>query len=92
MVLAFPGITIDSKLQWGPHIKGLPNRLSSAAFTVKKIRLLTDVETACLDCFSYFHSIMSYLILLWSNAVGILSIFVLQKQAIREIYNLSPKD
>ena len=32
----FLGITIDSKLQWGPHIVGLANRLSSAAFPVKK--------------------------------------------------------
>ena len=29
------GITIDSKLQWEPHIDGLANRLSSADFAVK---------------------------------------------------------
>ena len=63
------------------------NRLSSAAFAVKKIRSLTDVETARLVYFSYFHSIMSYGILLW----GIQPILVLQKRAIRAIYNLGPK-
>ena len=61
----FFGITIDSKLQWGSHIDGLDrNRLRSAAFRSQKNRPLTDVETARLVYFSYFHSIMSYGILL----------------------------
>ncbi|KAA5787272.1 hypothetical protein F3H09_30810, partial [Pseudomonas aeruginosa] len=38
----FLGITVDSKLQWGPHICKLANRLSSAAFAVKKIRTYTN--------------------------------------------------
>ncbi|RVE47952.1 hypothetical protein evm_007360 [Chilo suppressalis] len=61
----FLGITLDSKLQWGPHIDKLSNRLSSAAYAVMKIRQLTDVDTARLVYFSYFHSVMSYGILLW---------------------------
>ncbi len=84
----FLGITIDEKLQWGPHITSLAGRLSSAAFAVWKIRQLTDVDTARLVYFSYFHSIMSYGILLWGQAADIESIFVLQKRAIRAIYNL----
>ncbi|CAH2216324.1 jg27456 [Pararge aegeria aegeria] len=56
----FLGITLDAKLQCGPHVNNLSNRLSSAAYAVKKIRHLTDIETARLVYFSYFHSIMSY--------------------------------
>ncbi|RVE41165.1 hypothetical protein evm_014186, partial [Chilo suppressalis] len=88
----FLGITVDSKLQWGPHIDGLSKRLSSAAYAVMKIRQLTDIETARLVYFSYFHSVMSYGILLWGNAADIQTIFVLQKRAIRSIYNLKVKD
>ena len=33
----FLGITIDSTLQWLPHIDGLENRRSSATFAVNKI-------------------------------------------------------
>ncbi|KAI8423731.1 hypothetical protein MSG28_012762 [Choristoneura fumiferana] len=40
------GITLDSKLQWGPHVTAIAGRLSSAAFAVWKIRQLTDVATA----------------------------------------------
>ena len=64
----FLGITLDSKLQWGPHLTSLAGRLSSAAYAVRKIRQLTDVDTARLVYFSYFHSIMSYGILLWGRA------------------------
>ncbi|CAG9793543.1 unnamed protein product [Diatraea saccharalis] len=42
----FLGITLDSKIQWGPHIDRLSSRLSSAAYAVMKIRRLTDIDTA----------------------------------------------
>ncbi|GBP85783.1 Phosphatidylinositol 4-kinase beta [Eumeta japonica] len=42
----FLGITLDDRLQWGPHISKLAKRLSSAAYAVKKMRNLSDVETA----------------------------------------------
>ncbi|CAH2236702.1 jg20920 [Pararge aegeria aegeria] len=88
----FLGTTLDAKLQWGPHVNNLSNRLSSAAYAVKKIRHLTDIETARLVYFSYFHSIMSYGILLWGNAADIGTIFVLQKKAVRAIYKMGPRE
>jgi hypothetical protein len=88
----FLGITLDSRLQWDPHIEALTSRLSSAAFAVKKIRLLTDIETARLVYFSYFHSVMSYGLLLWGSAANIESVFILQKRAVRAIYNLCQRD
>ena len=88
----FLGITIDSKLQWGPHIIALSKRLSSAAFAVRKIRQLTDIATARLVYFAYFHSIMSYGILLWGTGADVDSIFILQKRAVRAIYNMGPRE
>lgn len=87
----FLGITLDSKLQWGPQIDILAGKLSSAAYAVWKVRQLTDVDTARLVYFSYFHSIMSYGIMLWGKAADIETIFILQKRAIRAIYNLGPR-
>ncbi|GBP59789.1 hypothetical protein EVAR_30058_1 [Eumeta japonica] len=42
----FLGITLDNRLQWSPHISKLAKRLCSVAYAVKKIRNLSDVETA----------------------------------------------
>lgn len=83
---------MDSKLQWGPHISKLASRLSSAAYAIRRIRQLTDVATAKLVYFSYFHSIMSYGILLWGKAADINTIFVLQKRAIRSIYGMGSRE
>ncbi|CAF4944024.1 unnamed protein product [Pieris macdunnoughi] len=88
----FLGITMDSKLQWSPHINGLAKRLSSAAYAVTKIRSLTDVDTARLVYFSYFHSLMTYGLLLWGHAADVETIFILQKRAIRAIYNLKCRE
>lgn len=88
----FLGITLDSNLQWSPHIAVLAGKLSSAAYAVRKIRQLTDVDTARLVYHSYFHSVMSYGILVWGKAADIQTIFVLQKRAIRSIYNLNSRE
>ncbi|GBP58571.1 Probable RNA-directed DNA polymerase from transposon BS [Eumeta japonica] len=84
----FLGITLDNRLQWGPHISKLARKFSSAAYAVKKMRNLSDVETARLVYFGCFHSLMSYGILLWGNAADIHRIFVLQNRAVRAIYKL----
>lgn len=88
----FLGITLDSKLQWHAHIAALAGKLSSAAYAVRRIRQLTNVETARLVYYSYFHSVMSYGILLWGKAADIQTIFVLQKRAVRSIYELKARD
>ena len=69
-------------MQWDPHITKLSNRLSSAAYAVKKIRLVY---------FSYFHSLMTYGILLWGHAANANSIFTLHKRAVRVIYKLASR-
>lgn len=87
----FLGITLDSKFQWAPHINALSSRLSSAAYAVRKIRQLTDFSTAKLVYYSYFHSLMSYGLLLWGEAADAGSISILQKRAVRAVYNLSSR-
>lgn len=88
----FLGLNIDARLQWGPHIEALAGRLSSAAYAVRTIRWLTDEATARLVYFSYFHSVMSYGILLWGKAADIQTIFILQKRAVRAIYKMKSRD
>jgi hypothetical protein len=88
----FLGITLDSKLQWGSHITAIGSRLSSAAFAVRRIRQLTNVATARLVYFAYFNSIISYGLILWGSAADIETLFILQKRAVRAIYNLGSRE
>lgn len=87
----FLGLVIDSKLQWKPQLTNMIKKLSAAAYATRKIRQLTDVQTARLIYFSNFHSHLSYGILLWGRAADINTIFTLQKRAIRAIYNLGSR-
>ena len=88
----FLGITLDSSLQWGAHISVLAGKLSAATYAVRKIRELTDVATSRTVYFSYFHSIMTYGLLLWGRASDVDTIFKLQKRAVRAIYRLGPRE
>lgn len=87
----FLGITLDSKLQWGLHIASIVGRLSSAVFAIGKMRQLTNVATARLVYFAYFNSILTYGLILWGSAADINTVFILQKRAVRAIYNLSSR-
>jgi hypothetical protein len=87
----FLGLTLDSKLQWDSHLAILSSKLCSAAYAVRKIRQITDINTAKLVYYSYFHCLMSYGILVWGRSANVDSIFVLQKRAVRAIYNLKPQ-
>lgn len=61
----FLGIIVDTKLQWGSHICLLD--LVQQLMLLKFFRQLTDIDTARLVHFAYFHSVISYEILLWGN-------------------------
>ncbi|CAH2233236.1 jg20124 [Pararge aegeria aegeria] len=52
----FLGVTLDCKLKWGTHIESLVSKLSSAAYAIRKIRQLTDVEKARLVYFILLHT------------------------------------
>ncbi|GBP62322.1 Probable RNA-directed DNA polymerase from transposon BS [Eumeta japonica] len=86
----FLGVTLDAKLRWNSHITRLVKRLSAAAYTVKRIRRLTDESTGRLVYFRFLHSLTNYEILLRGAAANISPIFVLQKRAIHAVYDLRP--
>lgn len=58
---------------------------SCSMFAVRKIRQVTDITTARLVYFDYFHSLMSYGFLLWGTAAQVNTIFQLQKRVVRTI-------
>ncbi|GBP43278.1 hypothetical protein EVAR_31161_1 [Eumeta japonica] len=87
----FLDVTLDNKLQWGPHLSELAIRLGSAAFAVRNITIFSDIQTARLVDFECLHSLMSYGILLWGHAADVHRNFVLQKRGIRAIYGPEPR-
>jgi hypothetical protein len=88
----FLGVTVDCKLQWTSHIEQLCSRLGSAVFAIKKIKDICDTKTAKTVYFSYFHSVMTYGVLVWGGGADFSRAFILQKRAIRSILGMQPRD
>lgn len=81
--LKYLGLTIDHQLNWNAHITNVISRLCSAIYLIKTIRLEIGLESAKLVYHSNFHSIMEYGISFWGGSSSAVSVFKLQKRAIR---------
>lgn len=86
------GIHIDNKLQWSEHINKLSRRLSVAVYTIRRIRQVSTYEAARLTYYANFHSVAKYGIQFWGAAVDANRVFLLQKRAIRALYQLQQID
>jgi hypothetical protein len=83
---------IDSTLSWKEHIDWLMSKLGSASYAVRTIKSYTSLESMRSVYFSYFHSIMTYVLIFWGNSPLCICIFRLQKRVIRVITNSRSRD
>lgn len=88
----FLGIKIDTRLTWHDHIHHLSKKLSSALFCIRTIRKISTYQAARMTYFAYFHSLLSYGILLWGLSSETEILLKLQKRALRILANLEPRD
>ena len=87
----FLGVHIDQKLSWESHIKYISGKLSRVIYLLRSLKNhIPDSYVRC-SYFSYFHSIISYGVILWGNAPHVNDILLLQKKAIRVISGSSHK-
>ena len=90
--IKFLGITLDNKLIFKSHIDNLAKKLSSACYAIKRIKQFCGLDAAKSVYYAYFHSLMSYGLIVWGTAADANRIFILQKRAIRHILSLCPRD
>jgi len=79
-------------LSWREHITALLFKLNKACFAVRAIKPLMTSRVLEMVYYSYFHSIMSYGIILWGSSHLSNNIFRIQKRIIRIITNRSKRD
>jgi hypothetical protein len=90
--IKFLGIQIDDKLNWKSHVEYILPKLSSAIFVIRSLSYFMSSETLRMVYFSYFHSIIKYGIIFWGNLTNISRVFKLQKEVIRIISGVVPRD
>lgn len=86
----FLGIIIDQNLNWEGHIQHLCKKLSIAQYVIKRIRTISNEDTALLAYHSLFHSHIKYGIAAWgsTNNKNIEKVLIIQKKTIRGIMRL----
>ena len=84
------GLHTDDTLRWDVHIEYLCSKLSKAIYNIRKIRQITDTNTAKIVYRSLFRSNLQYGILIWGNSVHASRVFITQKRAIRAMVKACP--
>lgn len=84
------GLIIDDKLSWSNHIDHIKSKIIPYIFTIRKLKHLLPRNTLLSIYFSYIYSQLIYLIPIWSctSQYKITELLILQKRALKYIYNL----
>ena len=88
----FLRLIIDSSLSWKVHIDELMSKLNKACYVIRSVKLLMSLRVLRMIFFPYFHSIISYSIILGGNSFHSKIIFKIKKRIIRVIMGSSGTD
>ena len=86
----FLGINIDQFLRWNVHYEELIKKASKAVYGIRRLKAMTDIETAKLAYFGMFYSLITYGTLIWGNSTVTIDVFKLQKKRY-EPFSIYPK-
>lgn len=84
----FLGIRLDNTLNWCSHIDGLCKKINSACHAISSLKNKLPSDELWNVYYALVHSIISYGILCWGQAVERDRVFVLQKRVLRLIYGI----
>lgn len=84
----FLGIHLDPKLSWENHINELTKKLMKKIYLIRSLSNMLSPECLKQVYFAYFHSVMSYAILIWGHSSHMAKIFKNQRRCIRLIANI----
>jgi len=87
----FLGLQIDNHINWKNHIEEMIPKLSGECSAIKPMVHTSNINTLKSMNYAYFHSFITYGIILWSNSSNSGRIFTLQKQIIRIMADAQPR-
>jgi hypothetical protein len=90
--IKFLDLTLDNQLNWKAHIDILYSKLSTSSYTIRILKQTLSQDILLMSYFTYFHSIMSYGIILGGNSSYANKTFKLQKKVIIIIEGVRNRD
>lgn len=86
------GVVLDDSLSWSSHVDLLSRKLSSSIYLFRKLKHLLSSEMLRASYFALFHAHINYAVILWGNSSHAIRIFRQQKQIVRILANIGPKE
>lgn len=86
------GIYIDLSLDWKSHVNYVCNKCASTCFAIKRLCQVSSIKTVKVFYFSSFESRIRYGVICWGNSVSSNRVFLLQKRALRFMFNLNYRE
>jgi hypothetical protein len=77
----FLGLTIENNLCWRSHVDLLLPKLSKISFAIRTIKSYMSQVALLMVYHAYFHSILRYGVIFWSNSPHSIEVFRLQKKS-----------
>jgi len=87
----FLGLMINSRLSWQTHIDQIVPKLNTAAYAIRSLKQVVNLETLKIAYFAFAHSILSYGIIFWGISKHSNMQFKIQKRMIRIIMNVDSR-
>jgi hypothetical protein len=87
----FLGVALDSTLSCQDHITKVITKLNSACFAIRILKSFLTIEDLRTVYFAYVHSVITYGLPFWGNAINANNVSIMQKRIIRAIFNVNPK-
>lgn len=84
----FLGLVIDNKLNFDGHVSFLSKKLNGICYCLKILKQYLDMHTLKCIYYGIFVANLKFAILFWGNASDALRVFVIQKHAMRIIFNI----
>jgi hypothetical protein len=88
----FLGLVLDKHCNWKAHLENVCTRINKFVFALRKLKKISNMETAITSYHGYVGSVLRYGLLLWGNATHIRKIFIVQKKCVRALSGARPLD
>lgn len=82
------GMIFDTHLDWSYHIEELCSRIGRNLFALRSLKNSLGIPALMTAYYANIHSLISYGVVLWGQSSDVDRVLVLQKRAIRIIFDL----
>jgi hypothetical protein len=72
-------------LTWEGHIEEVIKKLSTACYMLRNIKPFIYTKILKMIYYSYFHSVVTYVLMYWGNSATVDRVLRMQKRAVRLI-------